>query len=192
MELPTNKNSVFQDMYHALNMNISSRNYNEKYISTGTVFWDVDNNNWYLCVSAVCDMVPTQGNDPYHERLNPHRLIKVLQLFEVNASIALPAAHHSKYIYAYDNGQRKYFSIFRNGKELPVVDYMIIMNHVNGKKIPNVTAVVWRSKDNDIEKVELNIKLKSQLRIGYAERYQAMASQYSARIGVDYIGMTLP
>ncbi|AKE60115.1 response regulator receiver domain [Citrobacter farmeri] len=195
MKLPTNQNITFQDMYHALNMNLSSRNYEEKHISTGTVFWDIDNDNWYLCVSAACDMVPTQGNDPHHERLRPHRLIKALQLFPVRPDKALPCAHHSKYIYAYDNNKRKYFSIFNEDKGLPVIDYMIILNHsqegneVNKRK---ATAVVLRNKDGEIEKVNLNIKMKSQLRSGYAERYQAIASQYGARIGVDYISVALP
>ncbi|PVB76067.1 hypothetical protein CUR65_10485 [Salmonella enterica subsp. enterica serovar Legon] len=195
MKLPTNQNIVFQDMYHALNMNLSSRNYEEKHISTGTVFWDTDNNNWYLCVSAACDMVPTQGNDPHHERLSPHRLIKVLQLFPVKPDKALPLAHHSKYIYAYDKDERKYFSILKEGKDLPVVDYMIILNHGhNGTELGKgkAKAVVWKNTNGDIEKVILNIKLKSQLRTGYAERYQAIASQYSARIGVDYISVALP
>ncbi|EAB6380970.1 TPA: response regulator receiver domain [Salmonella enterica] len=195
MKLPTNQNIVFQDMYHALNMNLSSRNYEEKHISTGTVFWDTDNNNWYLCVSAACDMVPTQGNDPHHERLSPHRLIKVLQLFPVKPDKALPLAHHSKYIYAYDKDERKYFSILKEGKDLPVVDYMIILNHGhNGTDLGKgkAKAVVWKNTNGDIEKVTLNIKLKSQLRTGYAERYQAIASQYSARIGVDYISVALP
>ncbi|EMG7913750.1 hypothetical protein CIW62_17030 [Enterobacter cloacae] len=195
MKLPTNQNIVFQDMYHALNMNLSSRNYEEKHISTGTVFWDTDNNNWYLCVSAACDMVPTQGNDPHHERLSPHRLIKVLQLFPVKPDKALPLAHHSKYIYAYDKDERKYFSILKEGKDLPVVDYMIILNH--GHNVTDLSkgkakAVVWKNTNGDIEKLTLNIKLKSQLRTGYAERYQAIASQYSARIGVDYISVALP
>ncbi|EKT2295772.1 hypothetical protein QD119_000303 [Salmonella enterica] len=195
MKLPTNQSIVFQDMYHALNMNLSSRNYEEKYISTGTVFWDTDNNNWYLCVSAACDMVPTQGNDPHHERLSPHRLIKVLQLFPVRPDKALPLAHHSKYIYTYDNNERKYFSILKEGKDLPVVDYMIILNHGhNGTGLDKgkAKAVVWKNINGDVEKIVLNIKLKSQLRTGYAERYQAIASQYSARIGVDYISVALP
>ena len=71
------------EMYHALNMHLSSKNYEEKFISTGTVFFDETNHSWYLCVSAACDMVPTQGNDPHYKRLNPHRIIKVLKLFAV-------------------------------------------------------------------------------------------------------------
>ncbi|EAS2642286.1 hypothetical protein FG670_23345 [Salmonella enterica subsp. enterica serovar Senftenberg] len=108
---------------------------------------------------------------------------------------ALPLAHHSKYIYAYDKDERKYFSILKEGKDLPVVDYMIILNHGhNGTDLGKgkAKAVVWKNTNGDIEKVTLNIKLKSQLRTGYAERYQAIASQYSARIGVDYISVALP
>lgn len=33
---------------------------------------------------------------------------------------------------------------------------------------------------------EIELKVKSQLRTGYAERFQSVAAQYTARIGVDY------
>ena len=37
----------------------------------------------------------------------------------------------------------------------------------------------------------IEIKIKSQLRSGYAERFQAVAAQYTARIGVDYFNETI-
>lgn len=74
-------------------------------------------------------MVPTQGNDPHHVRLSPHRLIKVLELFNASQSKALPFAEHSKYIYVMHKNQRKYLSIFEGDKTLPVVDYMVVLNH---------------------------------------------------------------
>ncbi len=47
--------------------------------------------------------------------------------------------------------------------------------------------------DGNVQNVPVRLKLKSQLRTGYAERYQAIASQYSSRIGVDYyVSMMLP
>ena len=75
MDLPSN-NDTYHEMYHALNMNLSSKNFEDGHISTGTIFFDTESNKWYLCVSAACDLVPTQGNDPHHVRLSPHRLIK--------------------------------------------------------------------------------------------------------------------
>ncbi|HFP1486242.1 TPA: hypothetical protein ACHKCY_005907, partial [Escherichia coli] len=111
MDLPSN-NDTYHEMYHALNMNLSSKNFEDGHISTGTIFFDTESNKWYLCVSAACDLVPTQGNDPHHVRLSPHRLIKVLELFNASQSKALPFAEHSKYIYVMHKNQRKYLSIF--------------------------------------------------------------------------------
>ena len=107
MDLPSN-NDTYHEMYHALNMNLSSKNFEDGHISTGTIFFDTESNKWYLCVSAACDLVPTQGNDPHHVRLSPHRLIKVLELFNASQSKALPFAEHSKYIYVMHKNQRKY------------------------------------------------------------------------------------
>ncbi|EOM6839688.1 response regulator receiver domain [Escherichia coli] len=194
MDLPSN-NDTYHEMYHALNMNLSSKNFEDGHISTGTIFFDTESNKWYLCVSAACDLVPTQGNDPHHVRLSPHRLIKVLELFNASQSKALPFAEHSKYIYVMHKNQRKYLSIFEGDKTLPVVDYMVVLNHgatVDGEEKNIISAVFLSNMDGNVQNVPVRLKLKSQLRTGYAERYQAIASQYSSRIGVDYVSMMLP
>ncbi|PIJ48226.1 hypothetical protein BL250_17710 [Erwinia sp. OLTSP20] len=191
MSLPANANS-YNEMYHALNMNLSSKNFEEGHISTGTIFFDTNSEKWYLCVSAACDLVPTQGNDPHHKRLSPHRLIKVLELFNSKQNKALPNAEQSKYIYVIHKKTRKYFSIFEGDKSLPVVDYMVVLNHgrvVPGEEKNVLSAVFLSSMDDNVQNVPVKLKLKSQLRSGYAERYQAIASQYSSRIGVDYVSM---
>lgn len=179
------------EMYHALNMHLSSKNYEEKFISTGTVFFDETNDTWYLCVSAACDMVPTQGNDPHYKRLNPHRIIKVLKLFEVNnPKKAIKGAHNSQYIYITHNNSSLFFSIFDNGKNLPCVDYLIIKDHEKSTSHPNkLHAYMWLTnpETKTVELQDITLKLKSQLRSGYAERFQSIAGQYTSRIGVDYI-----
>lgn len=188
-------NQTHKDMYHALNMNLSSKNYKNEYISTGTIFKslssehdEIDNpGEWYLCVSAACDMIPSQANDPYNDRLTPHRLIRVLKLFPTNADSAIKYATHSKYVYTYDNGQRKYFSILNEASNLPSIDYMVIKNHSEEFNRSIAPLIMLKNNNGSIEMKEINVKLKSQLRVGYAERYQAIASQHSARIGVDYI-----
>lgn len=193
MNLPSNV-ATYNNMYHALNMNLSSKNFEDGHVSTGTVFFDIQSEKWYLCVSAACDLVPSQGNEPHHKRLSPHRLIKVLELFNASIKKALPFAEHSKYIYVIHGGVRKYLSIFEGEKNIPVVDYMVILNH--GSTIDDegnvISAVFLSNMDGDVQNVPVRLKLKSQLRTGYAERYQAIASQYSSRIGVDYVSMMLP
>ncbi|HAB73161.1 MAG TPA: hypothetical protein DCE46_03185 [Pantoea sp.] len=87
---------------------------------------------------------------------------------------------------------RKYLSIFEGDKNLPVVDYMVVLNH--GRTLPGgeeniLSAVFLSSMDDNVKNIPVKLKLKSQLRSGYAERYQAIASQYSSRIGVDYVSM---
>ncbi|EMU7668914.1 hypothetical protein AAAD23_005540, partial [Escherichia coli] len=104
-------------------------------------------------------------------------------------------AEHSKYIYVMHKNQRKYLSIFEGDKTLPVVDYMVVLNHgttVDGEEKNIISAVFLSNMDGNVQNVPVRLKLKSQLRTGYAERYQAIASQYSSRIGVDYVSMMLP
>jgi hypothetical protein len=182
------------DMYHALNMNTSSRNYREKYLTTGTVLFDEANHEWYLCVSAACDMVPSQGNDAYHKRLKPHRLIQVLKLFNTDANDAITHASRSKYIYVFEKNvkpNRRYFAVTNPDTGLPQIDYMVVLNHTTQKDQRNIDAVVLGSNENNVIPTPLSLKLKSQLRTGYAERYQLMASQYGGRIGVDYFGIDI-
>lgn len=194
MKLPAT-NEAYNEMYHALNMNLSSKNFEDGHISTGTIFFDMTSEKWYLCVSAACDLVPAQGNEPHHQRLSPHRLIKVLELFNASQNKALPFAEHSKYIYVMHKNNRKYLSVFEGEKTIPVVDYMVVLNH--GTALDDVekniiSAVFLSNMDGNVQNVPVRLKLKSQLRTGYAERYQAIASQYSSRIGVDYVSMMLP
>lgn len=196
MKLTFNANKTPKDMYHALNMHLSSKNYQNEYISTGTIFKTISEHDetdqpatWYLCVSAACDMIPNQANDPYNGRLTPHRLIRVLKLFPANQEKAIQFATHSKYVYVYDNDQRKYFSILHETSNLPALDYMIIKNHadeLNRKEIPLMILTNNHTTGNVTIK-DIIVKPKSQLRTGYAERYQSIASQHGARIGVDYI-----
>lgn len=185
------KENTYLDMYHSLNMHTSSKNYEEKFISTGTVFCDTTNNKWYLCVSAACDMVPSQGGDPHHIRLTPHRIIKVLELFEVSKPReALKKATTSNYIYILHQDKPLYLSIIHGKRSLPSIDYILLKDH---KTIiteqPNMVHGYLIDKDQSSENPNLNmiqLKIKSQLRSGYAERFQSLAAQYTARIGVDY------
>ncbi|MEN3785877.1 response regulator receiver domain [Aeromonas veronii] len=177
------------NMYHALNMNLSSRNYEEKYISTGTVLFNQNNSNWFLCVSAACDMVPSQGNDAYHKRLNPHRLIRVINLFQVKETDAVIEAENSKYVYTYDNKKRRFFSVLSPESGLPKIDYFIILKHTtqSGERIAKAILLKSSLDGESIEHEEIELKLKSQLRTGYAERFQLIANNHSGRIGVDYV-----
>ncbi|HDL7361908.1 response regulator receiver domain [Yersinia enterocolitica] len=187
-------NECHYDMYHALNMNTSSRNYREKYLTTGTVLFDENSNEWYLCVSAACDMVPSQGNDSYHKRLKPHRLIQVLKLFISDAHTAITNATHSKFIFVYENTttpNRKYFTVTNPVTNLPQIDYMIVLNHTSQTEMRIIDAMVLSSQENEVLPIPIKLKLKSQLRTGYAERYQLIASQYGGRIGVDYFGINI-
>ena len=72
---------------------------------------------------------------------------------------------------------------------------MVVLNHgttVDGEE-KYYFCRVFGNMDGNVQNVPVRLKLKSQLRTGYAERYQAIASQYSSRIGVDYyVSMMLP
>lgn len=187
MKLTFDANRTNKDMYHALNMHLSSKDYREKHISTGTVLYDQDRKIWYVCVSPACDMVPNQATAPINKRLTPHRMIKVLTLFKVSAEEALENATRSKYIYTYDNGERLYFSVTNPISDLPVSDYLVILNYTTTLDERYHEALIFETKGDDIDKVRIKLKLKSQLRSGYAERFQNMASHHSGRIGVDFI-----
>lgn len=187
MKLSFNESKTPKDMYHALNMNLSSKDYREKHISTGTVLYDQDRKIWYVCVSPACDMVPAQETAPINKRLTPHRMIQVLTLFKVSAEEALENATRSKYIYTYDNGERLYFSVTNPISDLPVSDYLVILNYTTKLNERYHEAFIFETKGDDLDKVRIKLKLKSQLRTGYAERFQNMASHHSGRIGVDFI-----
>ncbi|HDL7761083.1 TPA: hypothetical protein PXP30_000702 [Yersinia enterocolitica] len=103
-------------------------------------------------------------------------------------------ASRSKYIYVFEKNvkpSRRYFAVTNPDTGLPQIDYMVVLNHTTQKDQRNIDAVVLGSNENNVIPTPLSLKLKSQLRTGYAERYQLMASQYGGRIGVDYFGIDI-
>ncbi|MEQ1067938.1 hypothetical protein ABLB96_02190 [Acinetobacter sp. XH1741] len=136
-------------------------------------------------------MVPAQGNDPHHIRLTPHKIIKVLELFKVSKPRdALRNASHSNYIYILDGNKPLYLSIVTSSRPLPSIDYLLLKDQKNTfTNQPNIINGYLINKDSTTDNPnleEIELKVKSQLRTGYAERFQSVAAQYTARIGVDY------
>ncbi|KHO13963.1 hypothetical protein NT90_18345, partial [Acinetobacter baumannii] len=64
-----------------------------------------------------------------------------------------------------------------------------ILNYKNKLDERFHEAITFKANGEDIDKVQISLKLKSQLRTGYAERFQNIASHHSGRIGVDFIGV---
>jgi hypothetical protein len=187
------RNSLKVDVGHALNYSLCTRDFDGKYITSGTVMYDQeDETKWYLCVAPACETVPLQATGLLAKRLKPHRLMKVLVLENVNIQHALNRATDSNFIFVKTAAdKRKAFGVLNLETRQPVVDYALVKNHDSSSSNISKEGIKVCFLDLD-EKSEVGTKERtllpiSQLRDMYTARFQAIASHHTGRIGVDYI-----
>lgn len=178
------KEGATVNVVHALNQSISSKLFVGKNITIGTILNSVDNNSdWYLCVSPSCDTVPLQHTDNISKRLKPHRLLKFIHLQTTNLEKAIGNAAHSKYIFTKDSGNKRIaLAALDHNTNLPTIEYAVVNDHDSSSIIDGEVSVKFIG---DVESIKL--KPIDQLREPYAARFQAIASHYAGRIGVDFI-----
>lgn len=177
------------NILHALNVELSSFDILENYITTGTVLKSKETGEWYLCVSPSCNTVAGQGADT----LAPHRPLRFIRLYSCDLAEALNNASHSNYLFVCDNGKRLAFSAVHEITKLPAIELGIVMDHdfrdlVAGgfKHVNFFNAPTVQTKIPFLTKTLIPVM---QLRDSYAVRFQNMQSHYEGRIGVDFVGL---
>ncbi len=178
------KKGAALNVVHALNQSISSKLFVGKNITIGTILNSIDHDSdWYLCVSPSCDTVPLQYTDKISERLKPHRLLKFIHLQAANLEKAIENAAHSKYIFTKkSDGNPIALAALDQNTNLPNIEYAVVYNHDNSSIIDGEVSLKFIGSTNPNK-----LKPIDQLREPYAARFQAIASHYAGRIGVDFI-----
>ncbi len=193
LENSKNNENLKFDIGHALNLTLCAREFDGDFITSGTVLIDKNNaNNWYLCVSPACETVPVQLTGHLAKKLKPHRLIKVLLLEKTDIKTALAVADRSNHIFAKTaKNERKAFSVVNALSGQPSIDYALIKYHNKRKKSIHSDGIdvvfLHTNKDEEFTSHETVLVPVCQLREIYAARYQTLASQYTGRVGVDFV-----
>ncbi|WP_369919984.1 response regulator receiver domain [Marinomonas polaris] len=191
----------YYEIAHSYNERLSTTPHFPKYITTGSILCDEDN-NWYICVTPSCNTVPNQMTDASASALTPHRSLTLAKLVKVNPiKNAIHNAHHSSYIYiSSDDDKVLAFSVLKEESKLPDLVKVIVMNHdaeaweSDGRIYKDITIFETKSDQEVANKITLSSKKFypiALLKPAYAARYQNIQSHYEGRIGVDFITLDL-
>lgn len=185
-QLPSN-------VVHSLNCSLSTKDFSSGYITTGTVLYCEESNDWLLCVTPACDTVPEQNNTCLSKRLAPNfKLLKFIRLESINLNSALTKATDGIYLFV-EGG------ITLQTSNNPNLEYAI--SHIRRGDSDEFNLTILKSRNAEVQsddsKVALeddevlpmtkSFRVKAQLKDSYAARYQALASHHVGRIGVDYV-----
>ncbi|MET2851060.1 response regulator receiver domain [Vibrio owensii] len=182
-------------LVHAFNKDLSSTNSYYEYITTGTILWDKDDNEWYLCVSPSCNTVAGQNTDELAKRMSPHRTLRFIKLSKCSLSDALKNATHGRYLFVNKNDEPIALLVQNEVTGLPRIEYGIVHEHDNRDlKTAEYKTVSFFKKptpEKNIDFSESKLFAVAQLRPAYAARFQNLQSHYEGRIGVDYLPVNI-
>ena len=180
---------------HSLNCSLSTKDFTSSYITTGTLLYCEIDKIWLLCVTPACDTVPEQNNTCLSKRLAPNfKLLKFIRLESIKLKSALNNATDGIYLFLEDE-------ITLQTSSNPNLEYAI--THIKEDTYNEFNLTIFKSKNTEVDgsdEIKLEddevvptirlFEVKAQLKDNYAARYQALASHYVGRIGVDYVKYT--
>jgi hypothetical protein len=186
---------------HAYNERLSTTPHFPKYITTGSILRDEDD-NWYICVTPSCNTVPNQVTDLSISALKPHRALTFTKLIKTKSiKDALHNAHHSSYIYiTSQEDETLAFSVIKDESKLPDLLKVVVMNHDNeewendGFFYKEMTLFITKTNTEGLPEIKHETKKiypVALLKPAYAARYQNIQSHYEGRIGVDFLTLDL-
>ncbi|MFZ6871814.1 response regulator receiver domain [Undibacterium sp. Di27W] len=189
LNIPVEKHKEY--IGHALNYTLCSTEFDNGYVTSGTILLGSNSNDAYLCVAPACETVPMQHTGHLTQKLKPHRLMKVLHLTKTELRAALQSATNSNCIFLKtQNGQRYAYSVV-NTNGHPTIDYLLVKNHDTSTRAQcvNGISVSFISTDSETKLTpeEKMLHPIAQLRDIYTARFQALASHHIGRVGVDFI-----
>lgn len=184
------KNTDEWKMMLAANAFLCSTAFAGKHVTTGTIFRKEGTEEYWLCVSAGCDMVPRSGpaSNEWRNRLYPFRLIHSARLPKHAAPpTALIGAHHGRTIF------------IRQGRDIVALEFV-----PKGLTEPNIAPLfaenaamvangifrgffVQKAADGTLATVASNYTPVGQLRPEYAARLLQQTGHHLSRIGVDFL-----
>jgi hypothetical protein len=198
LEEPTATEQLLQEELLHVNAFLCSEPITRHHLSVGTVFRRVneDRDEYWVCVSPACDMVPRtpQGSiDPWGAAMDPIRPMLALQL-TVTGSVkkALEKAHHGRHIFFWDrerSAQLPMVAATIDAETMqPRLEQMFVNDRARiGAGKVAVQRLVSQRGEVSMALVEESCEVVCQVRAPYAERLLQVVGHHLSRIGVDFI-----
>jgi cupin superfamily acireductone dioxygenase involved in methionine salvage len=206
---PESSNDELSQIKH-LNAYICSYPINGSHINTGTVFEieDSDEQQFWICLSPACDLVPHQAKKRWEKRLgDKHSAFQAVRLFEVSINSGKKAAlekfkksiNQNEHVFIRYGDEIKTFRFIKDDTSNPVWETFYALNHgqyVDGNilKLQHLRPVLIQPHDPESDQTpELrlseikDVKAIVSLRYEYGLNLLQKLGGNQSRVGLDFI-----
>ena len=180
-----------QNVLHALNSYLSTERFRGDHITNGTLFFEeteAGNDQWWVCTSAACDMVPRLAKDvlSWSHALAPFKPMTALRL-EFVRNPNLEHATHGRTIFVNYKNKSLCFHAFQSDTHQPR-PATFLLGDCSPDEDGRFTASALKADENKTLTVaSKTFVVGGQLRPDYASRLLQQVGNHSSRIGVDYV-----
>jgi len=184
-----------KDILHSLNRYLSSEPFTGAHVTTGTVFKNSLKDEWWVCVSPHCDMVPRQPNDPlgWNSRLHPIRPMMAL-LLDNSKFGSLAEAEQARTLFVKFKNKSLCLKAFDELTRQPRPHMFLLCcagkttrNEIEGLMTFDAHHILKESIQGDPVLERNSFLAVAQLRPAYANRLLQQTGNHTSRIGVDFV-----
>jgi len=185
-------------LMHA-NAFLCSERFTRHHLRVGTVFRSGNADEYWVCVTPACDMVPRARNveiDPWGAELDPFRAMTAIRLdLKVKPGAAIRDAEQGRYVFFYDYSRDPNSPIAAGafnpttGDPNPRLERMFAADFARTDADGRVRILRMTAKgaENTITLGEQDCFVACQLRAPYAERLSHVVGGHISRVGVDFL-----
>ncbi|NQW00577.1 MAG: hypothetical protein HQ483_12815 [Rhodospirillales bacterium] len=189
-----------QEIYQNLNAYECSQSVFGQHLTTGHIL-KFDNNYW-VCVTPSCDLVPDQqdGENTWRNFVGVDLMpVKVLRLWKTNsAAEALKKVNQNRHLFLRLGNQIEIFTITESVGYNPVWEQWFIKSKGNFYGSPPKVTVLRTTKGNPNAKINYKksvhlesysgVQVVAQLRYEYALNVLHQIGANMSRVGLDFVG----
>ena len=176
------------EIYHACNEYLSTVPIVSPNITTGLIFREEPENNYWLCVTPACDLVPGRERRGWSKKLGLYRAVQMARLMpQSNIAECLRDATKCRHLFISESsGKRRVFEVqSRDARHLSLET--IFLSNDGVMEDNSIDAFRVKETKGSLEHESMKLQAIARLRENYASRYLKEAGSQSSRIGVDYI-----
>ncbi|HXH42884.1 MAG TPA: response regulator receiver domain [Bradyrhizobium sp.] len=187
-----------------LNSFFSTERFRRAHLTTGTIFYDVKAEQYFVAASPACDLVarrPSRDQAWAHSIFPIAPMVAVL-LHEDGRDSALSEAANGLHVFLENGSERKAFKIVTGAGSQPSYEFFMLKNEGRtrtheGKIVFDAVRMVPKTidgtppvrSDTEREWVEDTFEVVDQLRGINAIRILQMTGQHLSRVGLDYVSL---
>jgi hypothetical protein len=179
-----------KDVYHALNEHLCSEEHPNGAITTGVIFHDIKAQDFWLCTTPACDLVPGRKKGGVLDPWLPITAVKMTVIKKPNAVIDnLQSAELGNHIFIRVGDKPIVLEASDPNSRQMIIENVLLKNEgiidegrVSGCRVQKDEAghPVWHNQD---------FVVIGRLRTAYADRLLAATGNQRSRIGVDFVNM---